>query len=89
MLSRVSFLLVFIVLAAKITLILLRQTYIYHVYNINIYISFDYFKSFNTCTYIYTLAILLYYALYHIMTHKSTQTSRRNKYLFIYKIFQQ
>ena len=57
--------------------------YMYHVYNINMYISFNYFKSFNTCTYIYTtfyfiiLCNVSYNVLLILMTHKSTQTSRR------------
>ena len=36
-------------------------------YNINMYIVSNYFKSFNTCTDNYATSILSYYALYHIM----------------------
>ena len=46
--------LLFIVIAVIISLVLVRETYIYYVYIINTYMSFNYLKSFNTCTYIYT-----------------------------------
>ena len=52
------------------------------------YISFHYFKSFNTCTYIiYTtfyfiiLRTVSYNVLLILMTHNSTQTSVVTKYL--------
>ena len=56
-----------------LSLVLVRETYIYHVYILSMYIYFSYFKSFNT---IYTpLSTLSHYALYHrmycsfLMTH--------------------
>ena len=79
-----SFLLLFIVIAVVLSLVLVREIYIYHVYNINMYISFNYIKSFNTCTYIYTtfyciiLCTVSYDVLWILMKHKSThKTSRR------------
>ena len=69
--------------AVILSLVLVRETYIYHVYNINMYISFNYLKKNNTSTYIYTtfyfiiLCTVSYNVLLILMTHKSTQTSRR------------
>ena len=59
---RVSFLLLFIVIALVLSPVSVRETYIYHAYNIDMDISFDYFKSFNTCTYIY---ITSYFIIMH------------------------
>ena len=60
-LSRVSFLVLFIITAAiKLSLVLVRKIDIYHVLSITImYSSFNYFKQFNICIYIYTISILL------------------------------
>ena len=49
------FLLLFLVIAVIVCLVLVRETYIRYVYNINMSICFNYFKSFYTCTYISTI----------------------------------
>ena len=53
-------LLLFIAFTVILFLALGRETYIYHVYNIIMYISFNYFKSFNACKYIYTTVYVIH-----------------------------
>ena len=45
-------------------MVLVWETYIYHAYDINMYISFNYFKHYLILVHIFTpLSILSYYAL--------------------------